>query len=869
MRAHGGGVKTRWGHCVEASGDLDAESLHNVLASLQVRAADLGSAESRDSVELINRLADAWTPRDLRRATHLRDAIFDLLSHIGPTAGMVDLGYLRSRLSTILPETLGADTRRARLKRRRDGGYRRVATAMKAIGLDDNEADKLANRVLADPPGVTTSRAFTVVVGGMGVGKTTELERVHRVAIDRALEDPNAPIPVFLDAREIADSLLLSVVMQQCDGLGDPSRIGVHLIIDALDEAGLQIADLSRRIATLQAEWPKSTVLVGTRPQSTPSSLTTAVIEPLAPEVAQSLMTTIHPRMSKLNWLRDELSEVLCRPLFAIRFALNHRQGNRTGTRDGQLVGSVGRQALDDIGDITDDAFELLVRLACLVVDSGGRRVSLRNLEASPAQVSNLTRSRIIQTADGQVSFQLAALTEWFAATALLRDPSMLARSVSSALKARRWRYVFVQALMQGSADQVDHIMSTLLARVPATAAWVHREAQDSDFEGRSTPLAASVYEAGARIRRAARAWIEPWPYLIEQLTDEGELPTLGVAMNEQRLTTAWWSGTDHNSEQVVQLPPRVHPFKATADSWNPIRFGRPSSGETWPWEWTRDKFQQSIDECLENGDLLADIQLCWPELAWCYAHRMLGQYPGSRSEPVPRADLEARISFYRGIAGQGDVQIGELAGDWNLTDGEAFVADLAIRGITQVEQPWEPDNAQEAASGSKSTPEQLLTRLRLATKTALDIYQALVTRHLPSMAPELSTYQLLPGRIVGLVTPIAPDKGFVRTLRFRWHIEPLPTDSQNEARWAIWDSNGQHDDEDWASRSAKVRAVRGDLAECISLSTHLGEPAFSSPTPASSLALELLRSDLSEFEWVSGPTSYHSNGLSARPHYA
>ena len=698
--------------------------------------------------------------------------------------------------------------------------------------------------------------------------KTTELERLHRAAIDRALEDPNAPIPVSFDAREITDSPLVTVVPQRCDGLGDPSRVGVHLIIDALDEAGVQIADLSRRIATLQAEWPNSTVLVGTRPQSEPLGLPTAAIDPLAPEAAQSLMTSIHPGMMNLNWLREELSEVLRRPLFAIRFALDHRQGNPTGTSEGQLVGSVGRQALKDIGDTTDDAFELLVRLACLVADSGGRPVSLSSLEATPVQVSKLVRSRIVQTADGKVSFQLAALTEWFAASALLRDPSMLDRSVSSALRARRWRYAFVQALRQGSADEVDDIMSTLLERVPATAAWVHYEAQPSDFGSRSTPPAANAQEAGARIRRAARAWIEPWPYLIEQWTDDGELPTLGVAMDDQFLTTAWRSGVDDESALVVQLPPDVHPFGAIDGSWHSIRSGAPRSGEAWPWEWTRDEFQRSVDRCLSEGELLAHIELCWPELAWSYAHRILDQYPGSTPEPLRRADLEARISEYRGLAGEGEAQISGGAGEWNLADGEAFVADLARLGRNKVDPPWTPCSAQETARAFMETSEQLLTRLRMATKTGLDIYKALVARHFPSMAPELSTNQLLPGRLVGLLKRADPEQGFVGSLNCRWHIEPLPVGSENEARWDVWDSDAWGDDEDWASRMARVRALRGELAECTTLYRSFGEPAFVFPTPACSFALDLLCRDLNEFEWVSSPTPHHSNGCCARPRY-
>ena len=216
----------------------------------------------------------------------------------------------------------------------------------------------------------------------------------------------------------------------------------------------------------------------------------------------------------------------------------------------------MGRQALDDIGDTTDDAFELLVRLARFVVDSGGRPVDVRSLGATQAQVARLMRSRIVQVVDGHASFQLAALTEWFAADALLRDPSMLTHGVSSALTAHRWRYVFVQALLQGSAVEVDTIMSVLLTQAPATAAWVHHEAQAPPFERRPTPPAATAQEAGARIRRAAEAWVAPWSDLIDWFTDDGEPPTLGIAMGDQHLTTAWLSGPQATGDRVIPLPP-------------------------------------------------------------------------------------------------------------------------------------------------------------------------------------------------------------------------------------------------------------------------------------------------------------------------
>ena len=868
VRAHGGSIEDRWERCLGAADSLEPDLLHSVLAALEVRTVDLRTETSRDSIELVNRLADAWTPPDHGSAMNLGNALFTLLTDIGPTAGMIDLSYLQSRLSAYLPSTLGATTRRAKLGRRRNGGHQRVAMTMKAIGLDDEEADMLATRALATPPSITVSESLTVVSGAMGVGKTTELERVHRLAIDRALADPGAPIPVFLRASEVINSSLLAVASAHADGLGDPSRVGVHLIIDGLDEAGGQMANLTPALATLHAAWPNSTVIVGTRPQPSLPGLETVEVKALTPEAAESLMAAVDPGVTRMSWRREELTEVLCRPLFAIRFALDRRQGNLAGISQGQLIGSVGRQALNDIGDTTDDAFELLVRLARFVVDSGGRPVDVRSLGATQAQVARLMRSRIVQVVDGHVSFQLAALTEWFAADALLRDPAMLTHSVSSALTAHRWRYVFVQALLQGSADEVDMIMLTLLAQMPATAAWVHSEAQIPGFERRSTPPAASAQEAGARIRRAARAWAEPWSELIDWFTDNRESPTLGIAMGDSELATAWFFGSKGSGGGVIPLPPDAHPFSSINTSWTGSKWGLLSDGENWPWVWTRDEFQRTIDGYLQDRELLADIELCWPELAWDFAHQMSGRDPTVQSEAVQRVDLETAISKYRALTGANDVYIGGPVGGWRLTEGEAFVADLARLDVSEVGSPWPPANTQGTTTESWWTTEQLLARLQLATKTALDVYQAIVARHLPAMAPELHTYQLLPGQIVGLVTPADPDRGFEGAPRYRWHIEPRPTGSQNEALWRVCSTDDLRYDDDGELRRAQVRTMRGDLAERIPLYTHFGEPEICCSTPAGFLALKLLESDLSDVEWVTSPPARYEDACSTRPRY-
>jgi hypothetical protein len=863
VRDHGSKLDERWNQCSRAVNTTDPADLRRILGALEVRAVDVATELARDSLDLVNGLAEAWDPPNLEAAANLANALFKHLTETGPIAGAIDLHSLQSNLGKWLPHTLGATTRRARLVRLRAAGHARVEDALRSLGLNNTEAGRLATRALAVPPTVAPSLGITTVTGEMGVGKSTELERLHLVAIDRAIESGNAPIPLLLHARDVVNRSLQTVADEYTSGLGDPSRVGVHLIIDGLDEVGIRNRDISAGLVTLCATWPNSVVIVATRPDPTQIGAETKPIKPLSPEAALDLMAMIHPETKHWTPKRVELTEVLRLPLFAIRYALDRREGKPPGVHLAQLVDSVGRHAIDNIGGSGGDVFKLLVRLACRIIDSGGDAVDLRELEATPVEIEQIMRSRIVRTIDSRSHFQLAVLAEWFAANALLREPEALELSVSSPLRAHRWRYALVQALLQGSAKDVDTVMTALLNHAPASAAWVHYEARQPFVQEHTTPFANSALEAGTRVRTAAQEWLKPWPTLLERWTSGGQFPTLGVAIEGSRLVTAWRQNENDVSEPIVSLPLDTQPASPDSPLWFGEKGGRPALGATWPWSWGWNVIQRQVDDLLKHRELLVDVESCWPELAWDYAHRILGRNPVSQSHPVNRADLEAVLAKRRAGQPHGDVH----GNGWILSEAEIFAADLVRLDISQILPPWPaPDRIGRWIYDSFTT-ERLLTRLQLTSKAALDVYQDVVEKHLPRMAAELGTYRLLPARLVGALTPGDPNGGMDGWPQFTWYVEPISTGSKNEARWTVGQVKRQPASW-WEPRIAMIGAMRGDLAQYATVSSHNGEPCVSSSTPAGSLALALLEWDLNAFRWTTKPGRSDLNSRSVRPHY-
>lgn len=850
LELHRGRLLGRWTHCLGAS-PIPPERLHLILSSLQIHAFDLQGPNARDHIEMLNRLAEGWNPPDLLSARQLSAMLLDHIGYLSTVAGLIDTASLQRAFRQHMPPDVSAAGRQDKLARLRDASQRRVVAALTALGVDLPAAEELAGRALRRKATQPPHHKTTAIIGDIGTGKTTELERLYCGSVMQALENPRAPIPTLIHARTTIGASLVRVVEAEVSGLGDPSSVGVYLLIDGLDEAQVDPADLVRECESLLAQWPESTVVLASRPQPMPHGVETLSVDPLTEEDSISLISTIDPTTDRLS-LRDELQDVLRRPLFAIPFALSKRDRDYKATHPAHLVNTVGKAA---IKNQTADVFELLVQLACLVIDSGGRSVPLNRLGASLPQLRSLTRSRLLIFLGEEANFQLAVLTEWFAANALLHDGLAVQSALASPAAARRWRYALSQALVQGSPGQIDTLMKTMLARRPATAAWVFNNAAQPSHGQRTSPPATSEAEAGRRIRTAMRSWIDPWPDLVKARTVDGELPTLGVAMDETHLVSAWRTSHSVSDEPIEHLPPHIHPLAKADPGWRGEHSGFPNDDDLWPWEWVFGGVKAQVERWMTNPDLALDVAPCREELEWAYANQILNTNPLLRSSPISLVELRPIVEKCRRAA-PADAADVSYNGMWWLSEGEAFIADLLTKRRLHLDPPWPaPDLPSDGWVWNHWSTLRLLGRLELTTKAALDAYQAIVERHLPRLAPELSTYQLLPAQVAGRLEPGTPEIANGRP-GFSWYIEPVPAGSANAASWSVkqlaegsWAENAYFD-----QRREQVARLRGDIAEHVRLTLHGGAAKVYTRTPATALALSLLKDDLKEFHWVSTP---------------
>ena len=340
---------------------------------------------------------------------------------------------------------------------------------------------------------------------------------------------------------------------------------------------------------------------------------------------------------------------------------------------------------------------------------------------------------------------------------------------------------------------------------------------------------------------------------------------TLGLGVQGQRLISAWQPRHDLNEPEVVELPPDTSPLRS-GGGWRAIQDGVLTDEALGPWDRTRSLVQRDLDRILKERAFLRDIEPCWPELAWEYANRIVDRNDRLGADPVTRSALEEQIARARRHCPEGEVIVGKEHRQWRVLEAEDLLELMVEAGLAEIRPPWPTADRRSRWIWNWWSTERLLERLQLSTKAALDAYTAIVDLHLPRLAPELSTYQVLPARVQGTLTPAKSDAAYGDGPQHAWWLEPLPPDSENEASWSIGEAGGRADATVWEQRSRRLRELRGERTELIRLTSYGEVPTIFDPTPAGNLALRLLMDDLRSLRWTNTHINYDSYSPTVLP---
>jgi len=443
-----------------------------------------------------------------------------------------------------------------------------------------------------------------ILIGDLGVGKSLISERLFQDAVARLMENPNAPVPAYLDntftkrLHESVERGLQTIVRDIVKDLGDPARQGATIILDGIDELGAgAAAKLLGDARILTTTWPNTTAVITSRPIRTLAEAEEAVeVSPLSKRDALELIREIAGyRVHSWGW-PDAVEDTVTRPLFAVLLGVSLRdQATGIPRSKGELLTRLVEGALWEELQALDDVEELLQKLAVLSLNHDGP-VFVTDI-ATGAELQLLRNSRLVVEQNDALSFALPILTQWFAAHSLIADTSRLEDLASDERRLERWHDSLVLATSYFGHTEVSKLLVPLAERNPARASEIVRDALVGWRSTDEVPLP-SAQECGYRLREAMEAWtngIGPLANLIAPIRKDGSLYPIGASTHGSRLLTGWYYGEDR-IDDVVELPLGSSILRAPTPGWRLTRSSSTGDQPAWAWRWT-------LDELVSTGN--------------------------------------------------------------------------------------------------------------------------------------------------------------------------------------------------------------------------------------------------------------------------
>lgn len=723
-----------------------------------------------------------------------------------------------------------------------------IIALWQAMGVSSTEAEKLFDSGSVGGPSVEllkqTERPVLIIEGGPGSGKTMLALRLFQHRISDTLSDPNAPIPVYSQARSVVGGLQ-DAVEAECVTIGNPRERGATVIIDGADEIGVGRAEeLLHEARTLARKWPKTNVVITTRriPSLEEKNPDVFRIPPLSDSDSLALVSQFASQ-PVTGWIAaswpKSLQDAIHYPLFAVllgRYLAERDMMSPDST--GDLLAWVVEQALNKVGKLHSTVNELLQTFAVLCLESGRHVLPVSEI-GSPADLEALVSSGLVIQHSKTVHMAHVLFVEWFAARSLATGRKKSSEIVEDSTRLERWRNAIIIACATSKQEHVKNLLAPIAERNPAFASEIVNEGV-AQWGIASEVLSPPALECGHQIREAMQSWIKgigELAPLIAPLRRDGKLLSIGARTKETWLTTAWYNGIQP-IDDVVELSASA---KYPNQDWPSVRSARPGRQPGWAWKWSLEELASNLSKWTETQELPVEGTLNYERL-WKMVLDVIGKSSISAS-PILVSEIEARLA-----------QLG--ASDFLTTSGGRYdlrylrgeIERLRVAGTSEVKPPWPVGNGPYLSWGD-FRDDQLLARTNAVYEGALDGYQRLVERWFPCFASRLQTMVTLPARLVGIVTPRRQGSSPAGWPTISWYFEPLPRGSKT----TIYLQLGV---KDWDSKHLefiydRLCTLRPEASHWIGATIHGEILDIFNVNPATKLAYSWLREDLKRIKWL------------------
>ena len=687
------------------------------------------------------------------------------------------LHAIREQLLYIPASTAGGLDAPARLAELMRASIAGCVERWLAVGLDRAEAVRLADdaQLGAPPPYLLPDRDQPVIVwtGPMRCGKSIAAERAHQAALRAFETDEPSPIPMFLKAHEALPSLA-EAVADACAEIGDPRRVGARVIVDGLDETGQQATgDLLAQARVLAGTWPETTIVLTSRPDPALGEASEHRELPALPQQAQERCIAIGAGgdigFGRLEAFPAAVRATLRYPLFALLAGIwmRQRQGDPRDPLD--LLQMLGERATRGLS--VDQR-----QLRALAVKSVARELApVPAAEIDAVELRSLIGTGLVVERPGGLAFGLPALAQWFAADALRLGETAVEDLLDAPEDLELWREPLALAIASAPSTQGATMVREMLAAEPGFACRV----LDAGLgQAVVTGLRPPPWREGARQARAALQAIAdslgPLAPLVAHTGPTGQVLPMAAGSGAYHLTIGFFG--DANRPEIAPLPPRGQ------GGLTGVRSSQVGEGAAWAWRWALRRVRDNVDHVLQHRALpVPSVGPLADEEAWAAAIDLLNQSP-LLCATLPIPDVLEAVERLTGDSEPGGAVIVRVPGrrPHELSALRRYLLDKQAGGHAELSAPLPVADKQAGGwVGDFYSDERLLDLATTLYRCVLVAYKDLVERWMPTLAPRLEHYVLMPARVVGF---LGNDPGGLgRIPQMDGYLEALPDGSTDE----------------------------------------------------------------------------------------
>ena len=461
-----------------------------------------------------------------------------------------------------------------------------------------------------------------VLLGDQGTGKSLAGERLLQKSIDLALEDASQPFPVFINARQFNEPLN-EYVNRITGDVASPFIQGTFVVVDKIDELGITEANnlIDQLVVSADAN-PKSTLIASLRPLPGLKQVGTRVDMPLLTDeqslelirkiAGEQVLPGVRLSSSGATW------DATKRPLFAVMVAVELRNNPDTGVpRPSEMVRRMAERSFADTELSTDRVDNLLKALATQTTIAG-RTVPKSQITPNFLELRELLNSRLVFEQDGGIDFTLAIFREWFAARAIIEGDVEFESLVPM---SDRW-VIPVSIAVNADNEELFHLIMTVSCSTdPGFASLLLNEIDPGWYwSPRNVPSFSTAIEMGQQVYDAVEDWRSGLGNLFDligPIKRDGNIATLGIAIDDPYLTTSWYFGNG-TQPKVLNLPPGLRmPNNYRSVGWFDWQMRGLPRTRAWPWVVTKDKLDDSLSKLLDSRRLSTYTSDGIAEISW------------------------------------------------------------------------------------------------------------------------------------------------------------------------------------------------------------------------------------------------------------